>query len=138
MIVDTGKILGELGLMHVTYALSLGGWDVLRKINEKGFDLVAERNGKRKWIEVKSRDLLHSKGKNTQYATVGQSPRQRELSDYLAVYLHGPGVCLMLPSNLSVIADAKSRNSIRTGKWDGESFLPVKEFTPYLNNFELR
>jgi len=138
MIVDSGKILGELGLMHVTYALTLAGWDVLRKINEKGFDLVAERKGTRKWIEVKSRDLVNSKGKNTMYATVGQSPRQRELSDYLAVYLYGPGCCLMLPSNLPIIADAKSRNSIRTGKWDGSSFQPVDEFAPYLNNFELR
>jgi hypothetical protein len=138
VIVDTGKVLGELGLMHVTYALSLGGWDVLRKINEKGFDLVAERGGKRKWIEVKSRDLVNSKGKNTRYATVGQSPRQQELADYLAVYLYGPGVCLMLPSNLPALADAQSRNSISTGLWDGGNFTVKPEFAQYANNFDLR
>lgn len=48
------KILGELGATWVTYQLVLNGWEVYRKLNENGSDLMAKKDGVEFYIEVES------------------------------------------------------------------------------------
>ncbi len=107
------KVLGELGVIWVTYGLTCAGWDVFRKLNEKGFDLLARRNGKEKWIEVKSRDSLNSTGKNAKYVTVGGSTAQNQYAEYLAIYIHGHCTSVLLPTTLPEVDGLRSRNGLK-------------------------
>lgn len=132
------KVLGELGVLWITYGLTCAGWHVYRKLNEKGFDLLAEREGKTKWIEIKTRDVLLSRSKNSKYVSVGQSERQRALADYLAVYVHGAGTALLIPAVLPAVTKSVSRNGLKVGEWHGSSFVPVEEFACYIDNYDLK
>ncbi len=134
---EIGRILGELGTIRVTYELSSKGWDVFRQINEVGFDLLVRKGLRSYLVEVKSRDLIRSQGKNAKYVTVGRSKAQQKRSDFLAVYLYGPGTCFMIPSALPIVAQSKSRNSISLGKWENNEFSPREEFLPYIEKFDI-
>lgn len=139
MAADTGKILGELGAIRITYELNKKGWDVYRKVNDQGFDLIAYRGQNKKLIEVKSRDLLSSYGKNAQYAEVRQSTAQHKTSDYLAIYLHGPNLCFMIPSSMPQLSSDGSSPSLSIGKMQDDGVFDVKdEYKFYADNFELR
>lgn len=132
------KILGELGIIWVTYALTCAGWDVFRKMNDKGFDLLARKNGKEKWIEVKARDMQKSTGKNAKSVTTGCSNAQNQHAEYLALYVHGYGAAVLLPTTLPLVEDHKSRNGLTVGHIRNDEFVVKVDFQKYLNNFELK
>jgi hypothetical protein len=132
------KVLGELGVLWVTYALTCAGWHAYRKINEKGFDLLIERNNKRLLVEVKSRDPLSCKGKNRSYVTVGGSPIQNEVAQYLAIYVHGFATTIILPTAHPLVASVKARNSLRIATIKDGKLVVRNEFSDYENSFNLR
>lgn len=132
------KILGELGATWVTYQLVLNGWEVYRKLNENGSDLMAKKDGVEFYIEVKSRDLQASTGKNRNSVTVGLSNSQREKADFLAVYVFGSNDCLILPTRHPVVRSSTSRNGLTVGNIRETGFIIKEEFQEFLNNFSLQ
>lgn len=132
------KILGELGTIWATYELTRAGWDVFRKLNEKGYDLLARRNGKEKLIEVKTVSPADHTGKNKKYVFVGGSAHQNQNAEYYAAYVHKQNVVVFFPTTLPVVESHQTRNGIKIGEYVDDKFIIRPEFAKYLNNCDLK
>ena len=127
---DATQILKEVGEMLVAYELAMRGWAVSKNLGP-GYDLhIRKIDGRgesiERFIEVKTRDKIHSTGvhKNTTHFDISQ--KEAESCDFAICHLYGENAFFILSkedvASLNKTGRGKRRFTVK--KLKGGTFSP--------------